>query len=155
MLTNMCSVHGTTKAEANTARRYRLCPTPAQAETLTGWGHTCRALYNIALEQRQYFWEQRGRTLRGVEQCRFLTEARSEMDWISDLPAQSGQQVLANLDRAYDNWWNPEHPAEEPTFHKRRAHLSIPFPGQAIESASFPGSGPWCACRSSVGSASA
>jgi putative transposase len=40
--------------------------------------------------------------------------------------------VLRQLDRAYDNWWNPEHPAKAPTFRRRGAGLSIPFPGQAV-----------------------
>jgi putative transposase len=119
--------------KANTARKHRLHPTAVQAYILTGWGHTCRALYNLALEQRRYVWEQRGHSLSAKKQNQFLTEARAEMDWIAALPAQSGQQVLANLDRAYDNWRNPEHPAEAPIFHKRRAPLSIPFPGQAIQ----------------------
>jgi putative transposase len=125
--------HATATVKVNAARKYRAYPTEKQADTLTGWGHTCRALYNLALEQREYVWQQRGRPMRGPEQSKFLTKARAEMDWVADLPAQSGQQVLANLDRAYDNWRNPEHPAEAPTFHKRWAPLSIPFPGQAIQ----------------------
>ena len=110
--TPTASTRSSIPGDANTARKYRAYPTPDQADRLTGWGHTCRALYNLALEQRQYVWEQRAKTLRAVEQCRFLTEARSEMDWVADLPVQCGQQVLHNLDRAYDNWRNPEHPAE-------------------------------------------
>ena len=45
--------------KANTARRYRLYPSPAQAERLIEWGHTCRAVWNVALEQRQFMWTQR------------------------------------------------------------------------------------------------
>ncbi|MFD8632139.1 RNA-guided endonuclease InsQ/TnpB family protein [Streptomyces sp. NPDC059533] len=52
---------------------------------------------------------------------------------MGDLPAQSGQQVLRSLDRAYDNFWNPSHLAGFPV-RKRRGHrLSVPFPGQAVE----------------------
>jgi len=36
------------------------------------------------------------------------------MGWMADLPAQSAQQVLRHLDAAYDNWWNPDHPAGPP-----------------------------------------
>jgi putative transposase len=113
-------------------RRYRLCPTSDEAERLVGWGHTCRAAWNLALAQRQFAWTQRGATLRAVEQCRQLTQARAELPWLADLPAQSAQHVLGNLDRAFDNWWNPKHPAGAPRFKKRGAHLSIPFPGQAV-----------------------
>jgi putative transposase len=118
---------------ADTGRRYRAYLDPEQAERLTEWGHTCRAVWNLALEQRQFAWRQRGVTIRAVRQCRDLTEARADLLWLADLPAQSAQQILRQLDRAYDNWWNPDHPAEAPTFRKRGAGLSVPFPGQAVE----------------------
>jgi putative transposase len=118
--------------KADMGRRYRLYPTLGQAERLTGWGHTCRAVWNVALAQRQFVYAQRGTRLRAAGQCRHLTEARAELDWLADLPAQSAQQVLAHLDRAYDNWWDPEHPTGPPRFKKRRDELSVPFPGQAV-----------------------
>ena len=77
-------------------------------------------------------YAQRGTRLRAAGQCRHLTQARAELDWLADLPAQSAQQILAHLDRAYDNWWDPEHPAGPPRFKKRRDELSVPFPGQAV-----------------------
>jgi len=113
-------------------RRFRLYPTLGQAERLTGWGHTCRAVWNVALAQQQFLYAQRGIRLRTAGQHRQLTEARAELDWLANLPAQSAQQVLAHLDRAYDNWWNPKHPAGPPKFKKRRNELSVPFPGQAV-----------------------
>jgi putative transposase len=70
--------------------------------------------------------------VRAAGQCRHLTQARAELGWLADLPAQSAQQVLAHLDRAYDNWWGPEHPTGPPRFKKRRDELSVPFPGQAV-----------------------
>jgi putative transposase len=118
---------------ADLGRRYRAYPIPEQAARLTGWGHTCRAVWNLALAQRQFAWRQRGVTIRAVRQCRNLTEARADLPWLADLPAQSAQQILRQLDRAYDNWWNPEHPAKAPTFRKRGAGLSVPFPGQAVQ----------------------
>jgi putative transposase len=72
-------------------------------------------------------------TLRAVEQCAHLTRARGELPWLADLPAQSAQQVLHQLDRAYDNWWNPRHPAGPPRFKKRGDRLAVPFPGQAVK----------------------
>jgi putative transposase len=75
--------------KADMGRRYRLYPTLGQAERLTGWGHTCRAVWNIALAQRQFAWSQRGVTLMAVGQGRHLTEARAELAWLAELPAQS------------------------------------------------------------------
>ncbi|MCX5607413.1 RNA-guided endonuclease TnpB family protein [Streptomyces sp. NBC_00047] len=84
--------------KADAGRNYRAYPTEDQDRVLTGWGHTARALWNVALEQRVYLWEQRRYTLRSVEQCKHLTAARAELDWMGDLPAQSGQQILRQLD---------------------------------------------------------
>ncbi|WP_237725760.1 MULTISPECIES: helix-turn-helix domain-containing protein [Streptomyces] len=89
-------------------------PTEEQESVLTRWGHTGRALWNVALEQRVYLYQQRGYTLRSVEQCKHLTAARADLAWMGDLPAQAGQQILRHLDRAYDNFWNPAHPAKLP-----------------------------------------
>ncbi|MFI8500840.1 RNA-guided endonuclease InsQ/TnpB family protein [Streptomyces sp. NPDC085524] len=121
------------RVKADAGRRYRAYPTRDQDEVLTGWGHTARALWNVALEQRVYLWEQRRYTLRSAEQCKFLTAARTDLDWIGDLPAQAGQQILRSLDRAYDNFWNPNNPARFPARKKRGHRLSVPFPGQAVE----------------------
>jgi putative transposase len=120
------------REKADAGRRYRAYPTPQQADRLTGWGHTCRAVWNLALEQRQYLYRHRGVTMRAVEQNGQLTHARAELSWLADLPAQSAQHVLRQLDSAYDDWWNPQHPAGAPRFKKRRNRLAIPFPGQAI-----------------------
>jgi putative transposase len=130
---------------ADSGRRYRAYPTPAQAGRLTGWGHSCRAVWNLALEQRRFAWHQRARTVRSAEQCRHLTAARADLPWLADLPAQSAHQILRQLDRAYDNWWNPGHPAQAPTFRRRSSGLSVPFPGQAIQVRKY--SRNWAAVR--------
>ncbi len=117
---------------ANSARRYRAYPSPEQADRLTGWAHTCRAVWNAALEQRQFLWSQRRQTMRAGEQCAELTVARAELPWMADLPAQCAQQVLRAVDRAYDNWWNPNHPAGGPTRKKRGGRMAVSFPGQAV-----------------------
>ncbi|MFF4354336.1 RNA-guided endonuclease InsQ/TnpB family protein [Streptomyces sp. NPDC001530] len=120
------------KEPADAGRKYRLFPTDEQAERLREWGHTCRAVWNIALEQRIYVYQQRRAYLRADEQCRYLTTARHDLEWIGNLPSQAPQQILKHLDRAYDNFWNAEHPAGFPRFKKRTARLAIPLPGQAV-----------------------
>jgi putative transposase len=103
--------------KANTAARFRLYPTEVQAERLLSWSNTCRAVWNTALAQRIWAYRSAQRaTLRAVDQCLELTEARTECDWLRDLPAQCAQQVLRQLDAAYDNFWNPNHPAQHPAF---------------------------------------
>ncbi|WP_254647646.1 transposase [Streptomyces sp. GbtcB6] len=119
--------------KADRGRKYRLYPTPGQEEVLTAWGHSARALWNVALEQRQYVYKQRGVTLRSVEQCRSLTAARAEIGWLRELPATAGQQVLRQLDLAYENFFNPSHPAGYPRFKKRGSRMGLSFPGQTVE----------------------
>jgi putative transposase len=138
--------------KANTGRRYRLYPALTQAERLTNWGHTSRAVWNVALAQRQFAWTQRSVTLRAVGQNRQLTEARAELAWLADLPAQSAQQVLRNLDAAYDNWRNPQHPAGSPKFKKRGTHLSVAFPGQSVAVRALNHRWGRCGSRRSAGS---
>jgi putative transposase len=120
--------------KANTARRYRLYPDGGQADRLTEWSHTCRAVWNTALTQRIWAYRSARRvTLRAVDQCAELTETRAEHDWLRDLPAQSAQQVLRHLDDAYANFWNPQHPAGFPQFKRKRHGCGVPFPGQAVQ----------------------
>ncbi|MGW2271373.1 RNA-guided endonuclease InsQ/TnpB family protein [Streptomyces yangpuensis] len=118
--------------KADAGRKYRAYPAGDQTRVLTRWGHTARALWNVALEQRVYLWEQRRYTLRSAEQCKQLTAARADVDWIGELPAQAGQQILRQLDRAYENFWDPTHPARFPARKKRGSRLSVSFPGQAV-----------------------
>jgi len=122
-----------TNPPANEGRHYRLYPSDEADQVMVSWGHTRRAVYNLALEQRQLAWRYGRRTLRSETQSAALTEARAEIDWIGDFPAQAAQQVLRQLDAAYDNWWNPEHSARMPTFEKRSSKLRFSLPGQAIK----------------------
>ncbi len=124
---------GQTAVKANCGRRYRLLLPPTTHERMTGWGHTRRAVRNAALEQRRVAYRTCGVTLRAWGQAGDLTEARAELDWVEDLPAQASQQALVDLDTAYENWWNPEHPAGPPTRQKRDGRLSFRLPGQAIK----------------------
>ncbi|MEU5851306.1 RNA-guided endonuclease InsQ/TnpB family protein [Saccharopolyspora shandongensis] len=120
--------------KANSALRFRLYPNRVQAERLTLWSHTCRAVWNIALAQRIWAYRSAQRaTVRAAEQCIGLTEARREHDWLRDLPAQCAQQVLRQLDAGYDNFWNPQHPAGFPQFKRKHHRQGVAFPGQVVQ----------------------
>jgi len=79
-----------------------LYPTADQAGTLTRWWGCVRLLWNIALDQRRWG---RGHALGKVSQCRELTSLRAEFDWLAELPAQTAQQVFAELDLAFQRCW--------------------------------------------------
>ena len=120
-------------SKANTARQYRLVLSPADSRRLTGWGHTRRAIRNLALEQRRLLWDGRRISVRAEQQSQLLTEARADFDWVADLPAQAAQAAVHDLDLAYDNWWNPDHPAGPPAYEKRSSKLRFSLPGQAVD----------------------
>ncbi len=100
---------------------------------MTSWGHTRRAIYNLGLYQRQLAWRLCRKRLWLVEQSRDLTELRNVLDWVADPPAQMLQQALSDLDQAYCNWWNPNHPAGPPRFETKSSRLRFRLPGQAIQ----------------------
>lgn len=82
-----------------TGRRYLLALTPEQeayAERVAG---ICRAVWNVALEQRRTF-RQRGSFIGWAEQCRQLSEAKHEHTWLVEAPAHCLVQVLRDLDQA-------------------------------------------------------
>jgi putative transposase len=63
--------------------RYRLYPTPAQETALLSHCTHARYVWNLAVEQRD--WWQPGRRAPGyAEQCRQLSEARAAFPWLAE-----------------------------------------------------------------------
>ncbi|MEU1517163.1 transposase [Streptomyces sp. NPDC005811] len=123
---------------ADIGRKYRAYPRAHQEQILIDWGHDARALWNLALDHRLMVGRKHdGSWVWSAEQCVLLTEIRNDPDpsvnWIRDLPAQSGQQILRRLDRAFVNMANPDHPAGTPVFKHRGDRMGIPFTGQAVQ----------------------
>lgn len=90
--------------------RYRLSPTPEQAERLAKFAGVTRFIYNLALEQRSEFWRQfrsaTGRTINSISQSRDVTKLRAQVDWIGDAPATALNQALRDLDRAFSAFFS-------------------------------------------------
>jgi transposase len=84
--------------------RYRLCPTPAQEDVLVGHCAHARYVWNLAVEQRQ--WWQPGRGAPGYsEQCRQLSEARAASPWLAAGSVIVQQQALREFHAAYASWF--------------------------------------------------
>jgi IS605 OrfB family transposase len=80
-------------------RRYLLAFTSAQeayAERVAG---TCRAVWNVGLEQRREY-RRRGAFIGYVEQARQLAEAKADEPWLKEAPSHCLQQTLRDLDQA-------------------------------------------------------
>jgi putative transposase len=81
---------------------YRLEPTPEQETFFARMAGACRALYNLALEQRSLY-RRPGRKIIYLSQSRELPDLRAQIDWMKAAPAQSLQSALKDLDRAFRN----------------------------------------------------
>ncbi|GAA3170936.1 RNA-guided endonuclease InsQ/TnpB family protein [Nonomuraea roseoviolacea] len=62
--------------------RYRLTPTPAQEQALAEHCGHARFVWNLACEQHAHWRPGRKSAPRFAEQCRQLTEARAESEWL-------------------------------------------------------------------------
>ncbi|MFF0312524.1 hypothetical protein ACFYSC_34275 [Streptosporangium sp. NPDC004379] len=98
----------------------------AQAAVLDGQAHAARALWNLLHE---YFTFRQGRfaTLKDCDAA--IRQARREIDWLGQLPAQAAQAVLKTYRQAWVNFFNPDHPADRPTFktrHRSRPAVDVP-----------------------------
>jgi putative transposase len=82
-----------------TGRRFRLELTAGQAEYAEIVGGACRSVWNTGLEQRRAY-RRRGAWINYHEQARQLAEAKTEHEWLKDVPGQCLQQTLMDLDKA-------------------------------------------------------
>ncbi|MPR06307.1 RNA-guided endonuclease InsQ/TnpB family protein [Microvirga tunisiensis] len=109
---------------------YRLYPTQTQAEALSRFAGTCRAVYNAALEQRTHYWRPflraHGKHISFASQGRELTQLRASFDWIEACPIDCQQQALRDLDQAFTNFFAGR--AGYPRPRRKHANVSIRFP---------------------------
>jgi putative transposase len=82
---------------------YRLEPTSEQETFLAQTAGACRALYNLALEQRM-MWRP-GRKITLKSQSHELTALRNDVDWMRAAPVHALQSALKDLDRAFENFF--------------------------------------------------
>ena len=99
--------------------RFRLLPTPEQEEALLAHCRDARYVWNLAVEQQQYW--QPGRKAPGyVEQAAQLTEARAEYGWLGAGSQTVQQQALRDFAQAMQNFFTGIH--HRPTWRKAGVH---------------------------------
>lgn len=107
------------------AIRERLHPTAAQQDPLRSSCAHARFVWNLALEQRNFWRAGRGQplpALSGYDQKRQLAEARACNAWLRSGSSVVQQQAVLDLDQAFKNWWgNPGH-FGRPTWRKAGIH---------------------------------
>jgi len=85
--------------------KYKLKLSKIQEGTLIGWIHTCRAVYNLALETKVNAFRTNHVSLSKFDLMKQLTECRGEFDWIKSAPSQSLQDVIERMDGAYQKFF--------------------------------------------------
>ena len=109
--------------------RFRMEPTGSQRAALARMAGARRFVWNGALNERKQCYAATGKGLPGAELSRRLTERKQqpELAWLKEADSQALQQVLADLQRAYVNFF--EKRARFPRFKSRkrdRARFRIP-----------------------------
>ena len=98
--------------------RYRLLPTPAQEAVLQAHCAHARYVWNLAVEQHLYWLPGRASAPGYLEQCRQLTAARAEHDWLRDGSQMVQQQALRDFAQAMAAFFDPANPAGRPSWRK-------------------------------------
>ncbi|MFE2585084.1 RNA-guided endonuclease InsQ/TnpB family protein [Streptomyces sp. NPDC059378] len=100
--------------------RFRLCPTPSQAQQLLLHCAHARYVWNLAVEQHTHWRPGRGSAPGFAEQCRQLTEARRENAWLAAGNADVQQQALKDFAAAKNARFTSGF--GEPTWRRKHTH---------------------------------
>jgi IS605 OrfB family transposase len=91
------------------AYRYRLYPTSARAAGFERHCADARFVWNLALEQANWWRPGRGTAPGSAERFRQLAEARRAFAWLGEGSSAVQQQALRDFDQALRNWWAGTH----------------------------------------------
>jgi transposase len=97
--------------------RFRLYPDPCQEGALREHCAHARFVWNLALEQTNWYRPGWGPTPGYAEQNRQLTEARASSAWLASGSIIVQQQALRDFAQAMRNWWAGTH--RRPTWRKK------------------------------------
>jgi putative transposase len=106
------------------ANVYRLEPTEEQAIAFWQWVGACRAVYNLALEQRRT-WGREHRLSYNQQQGE-ITGLRAEVDWLAAVPVHALQMAVRALDNAWQRFFSGL--GEFPTPRKKFVNDSFTLP---------------------------
>ena len=92
-----------------TANRYRAYPTDEQFVLIKRFGGSCRFVKNLGKEQRDLAWKHGKHNVSYSVQSKEILALRNDPEygtWLSEVPAQVLQQALADLNRAYQRFFD-------------------------------------------------
>jgi putative transposase len=89
------------------AFKFELRPNGQQARQMARFAGSCRFVFNKALALQKQRHEQGKKKLGYADLCKLLTDWRNSTDtaWLAQAPVHPLQQVLKDLERAYQNFF--------------------------------------------------
>ena len=113
--------------------KYRLDPTEGQRQLFAQFAGACRFLYNRGLAQRKAAYEEKGKYITYFDQNNELVHLKKQegTQWLKDIHSQVLQQVLKNLDTAFQNFFRKVKSGKKPGFPRFKCkgnHDSFRYP---------------------------
>ncbi|UYO73923.1 transposase [Halomonas qinghailakensis] len=109
------------------ATKVRLYPTPEQAAFLNAQFGAVRFVYNKALHIIRTQYKRHGTKLRAKKDLKPLlavAKKSRKYHWLKDFDSIALQQACINLDRAFQNFFNPQLKARYPRFKRKHGKQS-------------------------------
>src|SRR5258708_28496241 len=130
--THQTELNGMEPQAVRKTYKYRLMPTPAQAQALDVVLSRCHTLYNVALEQRKTWW-QRGQGIDAsyYQQQAELPDLKAACPEYAEVNAQVLQDVMLRVQRTYQAFFRRVARGETPgypRFQGRNRYNSFTYP---------------------------
>ncbi|MCV6588703.1 MAG: transposase [Marinobacterium sp.] len=109
------------------ATKVRIYPTPEQAEFLNRQFGAARFVYNKALHIIRSQYRRHGTKLRAKKDLKPLlavAKKSRKYQWLKDFDSIALQQACINLDKAFQNFFDPKLPARYPKFKRKHGKQS-------------------------------
>ena len=100
--------------------KFRMEPTARQADELLRMAGTSRFVWNWALARCRTFYQANKKGIPQSQLSAELTAFKHQQPWLYDFDSQALQQVLGDLQRAYENHFNPRMRAGFPKFKSKK-----------------------------------
>jgi putative transposase len=120
-----------TERSVRKAFKYKLCPTPRQAQVLDRTVMLCRHVYNAALGERREAWRLRSITVTYYQQKAELPDIKAQMPEYAEVHSQVLQDVVLRVERAFQAFFQRVRAGTTPgypRFHGRDRYNSLTYP---------------------------
>ena len=86
-------------------KKIKLIVGKTERETFDFWIRRCKLLYNVALTERQYYYQATGKSLNTYEQKKELVGLKEDDPSWGDVPNKCLQEVIFRLDKSYKDFF--------------------------------------------------